>query len=922
MEKYTSIMLVPSRRAPLVSELSEDVARSAGFSGRGGAGAAQSKMVVDLTDQRNAEAERAERERMRMTSEERSATIAARKAQIRVTARGNAAVPRTEGMSDRIRNTNTLGGHSSDADGIAAAARSPATRTVVVDVYTATRRLQRNYTPTGDHNSLHAVSPIPHSPVNAPRSAYHVSPRRRRDDDDDDDVRHIVVDGNGAEKRTERNSANEGAAIEYISTRGVYGDSVPTTNGTAPVSSPGPAAKPAAASPATKMKQKATWAADATAAPATKKKKSASATTASSKKTSTTRKTPATKLVTLPPEPSKDAISYSSRDDDRERHMVVTSLQRKRAFDTFMTGIEKSCTSLVLTAIMVETLGYYIHSSCDPPTDEQLASLKALKRKRKGAGIPTSSNTEDAHADGDYLAGLAILAVHRNKEPTMHILPFGPKSSMVSEAAVDTLEDEIMSHRDVKDALRRLLLSSLPTICFRAQQLQRVLMHNGITLPRAGERRMLDPALMSWLNEPELKSYDLGALMQHYGVVSFDADGAVPALEGATRRLLCTLHDQNRLADHVLPKIADMKAALDRETHIASLLAKMEVTGFAFTPSALKQLRECIVERVADIDDEAKRCLDGAQINLASAAQVSDCLFHRLGLSVPELRDKNKTHTSTRDEVLQKLKSFHPLPGLVLRYRHLNKLLSTWILPMPLLGRPDRVHGIEGSGLAIYPYWLNATATGRLSCTTPNIQATPKLLKDVAADGDELIINIRSAFKARHGSVLVACDYSQMEVRVLAHLSKDEKLVSLLNRAGASGDVFQMMVEWIASSGGERCERDHMKRTVYGIVYGQSSKGLSESLNISVEKAKDLIDRFLSSFPGVKAYIDSVKVSAARDGFVRMISSRKRPLPGITSDVDSERARAERQSINTIIQGSAADIIKVRPYPSPDCCFV
>ncbi|MEC8493334.1 MAG: DNA polymerase A family protein, partial [Planctomycetota bacterium] len=392
------------------------------------------------------------------------------------------------------------------------------------------------------------------------------------------------------------------------------------------------------------------------------------------------------------------------------------------------------------------------------------------------------------------------------------------------------------------------------------------------------------------------------SILEHYGLRP-SAGGAA----GAGERVLAALSDQRRLADFVRPRIADMREALDRETWIASLLAAMEATGFALMPHYFEELAAAVSGRIHEINGEANALL-GRAINLASHAQVSEALFKTLGLEVPELRDHNKTHTSTRDEVLQRMRDAHPMPNLVLRHRHLSKLLSTWLAPLAAQALPDAL--LDG-GVAVYPRWMNATATGRLSSNSPNVQATPKLVSDADIAGRTIEINVRAAFVAREGHTLVAVDYSQMEIRVLAHLSEDAQLVSLLRRAGGHGDVFQLMVEWMGSSGGRRCERDHMKRTCYGIIYGQSSRGLSETLDIPEQDAKELIERFLAFFPGVKRFVGEVKARALSEGCVRMLSGRRRPLPGIKSGVEHERARAERQAVNTVIQGSAADIIKM-----------
>jgi len=408
-------------------------------------------------------------------------------------------------------------------------------------------------------------------------------------------------------------------------------------------------------------------------------------------------------------------------------------------------------------------------------------------------------------------------------------------------------------------------------------------------------------------HDSPLQSYPLQSILGHYQLQP-PSVGEAAHLTGVDKRVFEALRDQQLLAEFILPKIDDMKEALDRETWIASILSTMEVTGFAFKPQYFEELAQLVSQRIHDINNEANRLLQ-RNINLASHSQVSAALFTDLKLEVPGLRDHNKTHTSTRDEVLQRLRDSHPMPNLVLRHRHLSKLLSTWLTPLVAQAHPD--HLLRTSGVAIYPQWANATATGRLSSNSPNVQAAPKIVTDTDSKGQTMEINVREAFVARDGHMLIACDYSQMEIRVLAHVSGDPQLISLLQKAGGNGDVFQMMVEWMETSGGTRFKRDHMKRTCYGIIYGQSSKGLSETLNVPIDDAKELIEKFLGFFPAVKKFIEEVKSKALGEGHVQMLSGRKRYLPGIKSAVDHERARAERQAVNTIIQGSAADIIKM-----------
>ena len=355
--------------------------------------------------------------------------------------------------------------------------------------------------------------------------------------------------------------------------------------------------------------------------------------------------------------PSEDKIDYP-------KNKSVISLQTRRSLKDFFGNLQNFA-AIIITPILFETM--YLRTVCNPLTDAQVTVLK--KRKLK------SSSPYHSQTDGDSLAGLGIYAKLKVNCPlVLHILPFGPQSTVIEN---DREAFDNLSVKDKEEAIRKLLLSRLPIISFRAQHLQRILLYNNVELPLPHQMKILDPSLMTWMTEPELKSYDLKNLLDHYNLTSHKDTEELSSFHGESlKSIVSELVDQNILADHVLPLVSDMKDALTRETWIACLLARMEVAGISFDPSVFKTLARRISNKISEINEEARECL-GMEINLGSSVQVSDTLFRHLKLTNPELRDKNKTHASTRDDVLQKLKWIHPLPGLVLRYRHLVRSMCS-----------------------------------------------------------------------------------------------------------------------------------------------------------------------------------------------------------------------------------------------------
>jgi DNA polymerase-1 len=345
------------------------------------------------------------------------------------------------------------------------------------------------------------------------------------------------------------------------------------------------------------------------------------------------------------------------------------------------------------------------------------------------------------------------------------------------------------------------------------------------------------------------------------------------------------------------PKIkANGLADLSRniEMPLISVLAAMERFGVKLNQEDLKSITINLREDIISLEKEIYT-LAGMEFNISSPKQLGDILFIRLKL------DDNAKVTKTRqfitnEEILQRLVNKHPIVNKVLEYRGLRKLLSTYVEALPLLvdKKTGRIHTSYNQAVA---------STGRLSSNNPNLQNIP--VRD--ARGRE----IRKAFVPERGHIFLSADYSQIELRLMAHLSKDKGMIAdFLSgndiHAATASKIFGIEIKDVT-----REMRSRAKTANFGIIYGISSYGLSERLTIGRKEAKDLIDGYFNSYPGVKVYMDA-SIKKARDlGYVTTMFGRKRYLPDIHSRNQVVRGNAERNAINAPIQGSAADIIKI-----------
>ena len=351
-----------------------------------------------------------------------------------------------------------------------------------------------------------------------------------------------------------------------------------------------------------------------------------------------------------------------------------------------------------------------------------------------------------------------------------------------------------------------------------------------------------------------------------------------------------------RLSDMLEQPLAD--AHLDQLYHdlelpLVRVLADMETTGVAVDQALLASMRTQMESKLHRLTKELYD-LAGCQFNLNSPKQLADVLFGRLSLPVIK---RTKTGPSTDSEVLQKLAASHPLPQKLIEYRELAKLVSTYLEAIPQLINPatGRIHT---------SFHQTGTATGRLSSSEPNLQNIPIR--------QELGRQIRRTFvPGEPGWVLVAADYSQIELRILAHLSEDPELLKAFRK---DMDIHRHTASLIYGVPEEAVSlemRSAMKAVNFGIIYGMSARGLSKELGISHEEAAAFIETYFARYPRVRAFLDAQIDQAKRDGFVQTLLGRRRFISELNSPDPVMRQFGERMAVNAPIQGTAADVIKL-----------
>ena len=416
-----------------------------------------------------------------------------------------------------------------------------------------------------------------------------------------------------------------------------------------------------------------------------------------------------------------------------------------------------------------------------------------------------------------------------------------------------------------------------------------VVAHDAKTL-RLGEPAADDTMLAAYLVDPGRAEYELDDLLAEHG---FELDPDPPA-EEETAALVRRAEGVRRLAGPLAAKVAERGSErLYREVELplSVVLAGMEDAGVRIDTYRMGEITARLRDRVEELEARAHE-LAGEEFVLGSPQQLGRVLFERLGLTPGR---KGKTGYSTDAKVLRAIGGEHEIVPVIEEWRELTKLLNTYLEPLPtLIGEDGRLHTTFNQAVA---------ATGRLSTSNPNLQSIPVRT--------ELGREIRSAFVAEPGHRLLSADYSQIELRILAHVSGEPKLRDAFLRGedihtATAAEVLGKDLVTLTKD-----ERAVAKMINFGIVYGISAFGLSENLDIPKEEAQAYIDAYLARFPQVQAFIARTIVQASEDGFATSLLGRRRPVPELRASNRQTRGFGERVAVNFVMQGSNADLIKV-----------
>jgi DNA polymerase-1 len=406
-----------------------------------------------------------------------------------------------------------------------------------------------------------------------------------------------------------------------------------------------------------------------------------------------------------------------------------------------------------------------------------------------------------------------------------------------------------------------------------------------------------DTLIAAYLIEPGRAAYELDDLAAEYGVEVQPKPEADEETAALVRRAALPL----RLAPRMRERLAERGSVelYERiELPLTRVLAAMEDVGVRIDTYRMGEITARLQERVEELEARAYE-LCGEEFMLGSTQQVARILFEKLGLTPGR---KGKTGYSTDTRVLRTIRGEHEVVPVLEEWRELSKLINTYLGPLPsMIGEDGRLHTTFNQAVA---------ATGRLSTSNPNLQAIPIRT--------ELGREIRSAFVAEPGWKLVSADYSQVELRILAHVSGEPKLREAFARgedihAATAAEVLGRPQAELTKD-----ERNIAKMVNFGIIYGISAFGLSENLEIPREQAQTYIDAYLARFPRVQDFIARTIEQATRDGYVTTLLGRRRPVPEIRASNRQTRSLGERLAVNSVMQGTAADVIKVAMVSAHD----
>ena len=411
--------------------------------------------------------------------------------------------------------------------------------------------------------------------------------------------------------------------------------------------------------------------------------------------------------------------------------------------------------------------------------------------------------------------------------------------------------------------------------------------------------RIFDTVVAAYLLDSDRSEFDEAYLADTY------LQMALPAARGAEGAGENAPVPAARTAALTLALVAPLRECMARENAanvfdgiempLVPVLAKMERAGMLVDPDRLRSLSEGLATQITEVERSIRDLAGDETFNIGSPMQLSHVLFDVMGLPTKGLKKTKRGYYSTNAKVLSDLARDHEIVRLILDWREKSKIKSTYLDTLGPLRRGDgRVHTT---------YNQTITATGRLSSSDPNLQNIPTR--------SELGRTVKTAFSAGEESVFLAVDYSQIELRLLAHLSGDEHLVRAFNEgedfhAETAARVFGVQVSEVTPD-----LRSRAKAVNFGIVYGQQAYGLSQSLHISMAEARDMIDRYYEAYPGVRTFLDNVVARAKQTGYAETMYGRRRHIPELKAKNPQLRGFGERTAMNHPMQGTAADIIKI-----------
>ncbi len=510
--------------------------------------------------------------------------------------------------------------------------------------------------------------------------------------------------------------------------------------------------------------------------------------------------------------------------------------------------------------------------------DEEAAEQEAPKEE------VVTSGTFDFDSGGPFKPSVGVSAAVSGVIPLPLALSSNPSHALCAELNAGAPSPPSVGGGGSELSLRLAKILSdpkLPKSIHDLKSAMHVFSDRGIELHAVDH----DPMLYSYLLDPTYSSHRLPEVALRR--FNLKLSGTLPEAADITGRLTAALGKE--VEEAKLKKVYD-----EIDLPLLPVLFRMEHAGVKVDCDVLAEMSQRL-ERQCDAKAREIYEKAGTKFNINSPRQLGDVLFNQLNLPKPVKYGKGKT-ISTAVDVLEGLAAEHEVPRLVLEYRQLSKLKSTYVDALPALCRQDtgRVHTTFDQ--------TNA-ATGRLSSRNPNLQNIPIRT--------ELGREIRAAFVAERGCVLLAADYSQIELRLLAHFSEDKLLVEAFRRGD---DIHTLTASQVFGVPPLMVDAEHRRRAKavnFGIVYGLSAFGLSQQLGIEPREAKQFIDAYFEKYSGVRKFIDRTLDQARRDGKVYTLFGRVRPIPDINSKNANLRGFAERTAVNTPLQGTAADLIKI-----------